>query len=134
MNTTLAMRQYKQVGVHSQIMDATPHRLVQMLMEGVLNRISTAKGNITRKEVSEKGKNISHAIAILGELNASLNPELGGELAENLSNLYDYMTRRLITANLHNDEVILDEVSGLMLDIKSAWDAIPNLLEAGAKG
>ena len=129
MNTSSAMRQYKQVGVQSRIMDATPHRLVQMLMEGVLEKISIAKGNIARKETAQKGKNISNAIALVGELDASLNKDAGGELAENLGDLYDYMSRRLVTANLQNDEAILDEVAGLMLDIKAAWDAIPDALK-----
>lgn len=128
MNARLAMNHYKQISVHSAVMDATPHRLVQMLMEGVLERVALAKGNISRKEIAKKGENISKAITIVGGLQASLNKEKGGELAENLSNLYDYISRRLITANVRSDERILDEIAGLMLEVKAGWDAIPDLL------
>lgn len=129
MNARLAMNQYKQVGVHSAVMDATPHRLVQMLMEGVLEKVALAKGNIARKEVAKKGENISKAITIVGGLQASLNKEVGGELSENLNNLYDYMTRRLIMANIRSDQRILDEVADLMLEVKAGWDVIPDILK-----
>jgi len=126
MNAVSAMKQYQQVSIHSGIMDASPHRLVQMLMEGFLERLAIAKGNITRKEIAKKGENISRAITIVNGLQASLNKEAGGELAENLSNLYDYMSLRLVVANSNNDESILDEVAGLMLEIKTSWDKMPD--------
>jgi len=126
MNAVSAMKQYQQVSVHSGIMDASPHRLVQMLMEGALEKISLAKGNMVNKEIANKGENISKAIAIIGGLQASLDYDSGGELAENLSNLYDYMANRLVIANLRNDESILDEVVSLMVEIKMGWDGIPD--------
>jgi flagellar protein FliS len=129
MNARLAMNQYKQVGVHSAVMDATPHRLVQMLMEGVLEKVALAKGNIARNEIAKKGENISKAITIVGGLQASLNKEAGGELSENLSNLYDYIARRLVMANIRSDERILDEIANLIMEVKAGWDAIPDLLQ-----
>ncbi|MDD2658595.1 MAG: flagellar export chaperone FliS [Methylococcales bacterium] len=126
MNAALAMKQYQQVSVHSGIMDASPHRLVQMLMEGALEKIALAKGNMGNQRLSEKGKNIGIAITIIGGLQSSLNYETEGGLAENLNNLYDYMSRRLVVANLHNDQGILDEVAGLMMEIKMGWDSIPD--------
>jgi flagellar protein FliS len=126
MNAVSAMKQYQQVGVHSGIMDASPHRLVQMLMEGVLEKIALAKGNITRNEAALKGDNIGKAITIIGGLQMSLNKDAGGKLAENLSDLYDYMARRLVIANSRSDESILDEISSLMMEIKMGWDAIPD--------
>ena len=126
MNAVSAMKQYQQVSVHSGIMDASPHRLVQMLMEGALEKIALAKGNMANNEIANKGENISKAIAIIGGLQASLDYDSGGELAENLSNLYDYMANRLVVANLRNDESILDEVVSLMVEIKMGWDGIPD--------
>ena len=126
MNAVSAMKQYQQVSVHSGIMDASPHRLVQMLMEGALEKIALAKGGMVNKEIASKGENISKGIAIIGGLKSSLNMEVGGALAENLSNLYDYMANRLVVANLRNDESILDEVAGLMAEIKMGWDGIPD--------
>ena len=128
MNARSAMYQYQQIGVHSAVMDATPHRLVQMLLEGVLEKVSLAKGNITRNETAKKGENISKAITIVGGLHASLNKEVGGELSENLSNLYDYISRRLVIANLRSDPRILDEIANLILEVKAGWDAIPDIL------
>jgi len=126
MNAVSAMKQYQQVSVHSGIMDASPHRLVQMLMEGALEKIALAKGNMANREIASKGENISKAIAIIGGLQSSLNKEAGGEIAENLGNLYDYMSHRLVIANLRNDESILDEVASLMVEIKTGWDGIPD--------
>ncbi len=132
MNACLAMRRYQQVHVHSSVMDATPHRLIQMLMEGALEKIALAKGNIARNEIAHKGENIGKAISIVGGLQGSLNIEQGGRLAENLNNLYDYMTRRLVIANIQSDETILDEVAKLMLEVKAGWDAIPDILDSNS--
>lgn len=128
MNASMAMNQYKEVRVQSLVMDATPHRLIQMLMEGVLEKIALAKGNILRKEIAQKGENIGKAITIVVGLQASLDKEKGGELAENLNSLYGYMSQRLLMANLQSDEAILDEIADLMLEIKAGWDAIPGIL------
>ena len=126
MNAASAMKQYQQVSVHSGLMDASPHRLVQMLMEGALEKIALAKGNMANNNIANKGENISKAIGIIGGLKSSLNKDVGGALAENLSNLYDYMANRLVVANLLNDESILDEVASLMVEIKMGWDGIPD--------
>ncbi|MGZ5007857.1 MAG: flagellar export chaperone FliS [Methylobacter sp.] len=126
MNAVSAIKQYQQVSVNSSVMGASPHRLVQMLMEGALERIAVAKQSMIRKEIALKGKSIGRAIEIVGGLQGALNIEAGGEIAENLSNLYDYMIRRLLVANNQNDVSILDEVSGLMIEIKMGWDAMPD--------
>ncbi len=117
-------RQYGKVAVGSEVNYASPHRLVQMLMEGALEKIAIAKGHMDRKEHEEKGKHINWAISIINGLQGSLNMEEGGEMASNLNNLYDYMVRRLSETNLNNDVAILDEISSLILEIKMAWDAI----------
>jgi flagellar protein FliS len=129
MNAVSAMKHYQQVSVHSGIMDASPHRLVQMLMEGALEKIAQAKGNMANRHIAKKGQNISTAITIIGGLQAALNRESGGEIAENLSNLYDYMSSRLVVANSRDDESILDEVARLMVEIKTGWDGIPDALK-----
>jgi flagellar protein FliS len=126
MNAVSAIKQYQQVSISSSAMGASPHHLVQMLMEGALERIALAKASMARNEIAMKGQNISRAINIVGGLQGSLNKEAGGAIAENLSNLYDYMARRLLVANSQNDESILDEVSGLMIELKMGWDAMPD--------
>lgn len=124
MNAQAAFR-YQQVSTHSAVQEASPHTLIQMLLKGALDKIAYAKGNMARNQVAEKGQNIGKAVAIVMALQNSLDLKIGGELASNLFLLYDYMTRKLIYANKENDPQALDEVSELLLEIKSGWDQIP---------
>ncbi len=124
MNAMLAMKQYQQVGVQAQVTEASPHRLIQMLMQGGLDRIYQAKGALEYGRVAEKGELIGKSIAIIGGLREALDHEVGGELAANLDRLYDYMIRRLTEANRKNDTVALAEVAGLLQEVKSGWDGI----------
>ena len=117
-----AVNSYK-FGAIADTQDASPHRLIQMLFEGALMRISLAKGALSRNEISQKGLEIGRAITIIGGLRDSLDLSQG-EIARNLDQLYQYMERRLLDANLKNDVNTLDEVRGLLNDIKSSWDAI----------
>lgn len=123
-NIPKALRQYQQVNTQSGVAYASPHRLIQMLMEGALERIAVAKGCIQRQDIAAKGEQIGKAIDIIGGLRDGLNMEAGGEIAANLDALYDYLQRRLLEANLHSDLAILDEVADLLRPIKEAWDAI----------
>lgn len=119
-----ALGQYSTTAVQTGVDSATPHRLIQMLMEGVLEKIARAKGFMQRNDIREKGQQIGWAISILEGLKASLNKVEGGEIAQNLENIYIYMQQRLIVANRENDTAILDEVMTLMKEIKGGWDAI----------
>lgn len=123
-----ALKQYQNVGAKSAVEEATPHRLVQMLMDGALSRIAAAAGHIERREVALKGAAIGQAISIIGGLQGSLDLEKGGDIATNLDRLYDYMTRRLTEANIENDAAKLQEVRGLLAEIKGAWDELPEKL------
>jgi flagellar protein FliS len=126
MNATTAINAYNKVGAESSVIGADPHKLISMLFQGALLAIANAKNGMLRKETAVKGKSISKAIAIIGEgLNASLNKSAGGELAQNLSSLYDYMVMRLVDANLKNDITVLDEVARLLTELTGAWDSIP---------
>ena len=120
-----ALQEYKQVGVHNSVDSASPYRVIQMLMEGAIERIAAAKGYIQRDDVAKKGENISMAIAIINGLQASLDHSTGSAISQNLEMLYDYMGRRLLEANIASDETMLDEVAGLLMEIKQAWEAIP---------
>ena len=125
MKTAFGINAYNKVSLETSILDADPHKLVAMLFEGALIAIIKAKNEILQKQTEAKGKSISHAIAIIGEgLNASLDKNVGGELAQNLSALYDYMVHRLVTANIQNDTTILDEVSRLLTELQGAWNSI----------
>jgi flagellar protein FliS len=125
MNTKAAINAYNKVGVESSVMGADPHMLISLLFQGALLAIAHAKSEMSRKQTAAKGKSISKAISIIGEgLNASLDKTVGGDLALNLSSLYDYMVMRLVDANLKNDVAALDEVERLLTELAGAWDAI----------
>lgn len=117
-------KQYADVHLASGLGEESPHRLIQMLMEGFLVRINLAKGAMEHGDMGAKSNYISKAIGIIGGLNESLDLEQGGELAANLRQLYDYINLRLLQASRENNQAILEEVAGLMKDIKEAWDAI----------
>lgn len=124
-----AVKEYNRINITSGVEEADPHRLIQMLMQGALEKVAIAKGYMERNDTSNKGVHISWAVSIIEGLRASLNIEQGGEIAQNLEDMYEYMIRRLLRANLENDVKLLDEVSGLMLTVKSAWDEIPTVIK-----
>lgn len=116
---------YQKTEVYSGTMYADPHSLITQMFDGVLTRIAQAKGAIARGDIPAKAEMISKAVLIVGGLEGCVNHQQGGELAENLSRLYQYMSLTLTEANIHSDIAKLNEVSGLILEIKSAWVQIP---------
>lgn len=124
MNAYAAMKQYQTVNVNAQISEADPHRLIQMLMEGGLQRVTQARGAMQHGNVALKGEQIGKAIAIIGGLRESLDHKQGGEVAGNLDRLYAFMQQRLSQANLRNEVALLDEVTELLREVKSGWDGI----------
>jgi flagellar protein FliS len=121
-----ATQAYASVGAQSSVAAASPHRLIQLLMDGALDRLSIAKGHIQRKDVTQKIVVIDRIMSIVDGLRMSLDHNVNAEMTENLANLYDYMNRRLLLANINNDISALDEVASLLRELKEAWDAIPS--------
>ncbi|MFV3092742.1 flagellar export chaperone FliS [Pseudomonas sp. GW6] len=119
-----ALKQYQQVNTHSQLVEASPHRLIQMLFEGALDRLAQAQGALMRGQIAEKGLLIGKAIKIVAGLREALDKEQGGELAENLDALYEYMSQQLTQANLKNDVAVLRHVADLLRELKQGWDGI----------
>jgi flagellar protein FliS len=116
---------YSKVGLETGVTSASPHKLIVMLFDGALLAVRSAALHMRAGEIAKKGSAISKAINIVENgLRASLDKEAGGEIAEGLDSLYDYIARRLLSANLANDVTILDEVQALLMDLKGAWDAI----------
>ncbi len=122
--------EYQSLDIQSRIEAASPHKLIQLMMERVLAKVGVAKTHLENANVVEKGNNIGDAIQIINGLQASLNHKADSKLAGNFDALYDYMMRRLLEANLHNDGDALDEVAALMRELKEAWDAIADQAEA----
>lgn len=123
-----ALSQYQTVGLQSKVSSATPHSLVAMLLDGLLEKLAKASGAMQRGDTSVQGSSISSAMRIVDALRASLDHERGGELAGNLGAMYDYMERRLVEANMKSNIKIVEEVVSLIDQIKFGWDAIPNEL------
>ena len=121
----LAVNAYHSVGVESLANSGNPHQLVVMLFNGARAAVAAARGHLQRKEIAAKGAAISKAIDIIdGGLKASLDLNVGGEMAQNLSDLYIYMGQRLLQANIKNDAKALDEVAQLLQQLGGAWESI----------
>lgn len=121
MNTKAALKSYAKVQYRSNVEVASPHRLVDMLFEGAIERIVQAKGAMEYGDIELKGRKINSAVSIVGGLRESLNTDAGGDLAMNLDNLYVYIQSTLTAAHIKNDPKKLDEAATLLGDIRSAW-------------
>jgi len=123
-NAYSAVGRYARLGLRTDIESASPHRLILLLLDGALEKLRTARAALVHGNVADKGANISWCMSILDGLRASLDLEHGGDLANNLDRLYDYMTRTLLEANLRNDVTRLDEVERLLGEIRAGWKGI----------
>lgn len=116
---------YKSVGIETGVLAASPHQLIAMLFDGALQAIAAASLQMKAGNIAGKGESISRAINIIDiGLRASLDKKLGGEIAENLDSLYDYLSRQLLLANMKNKPEKLEEAHRLLSDLKSGWDRI----------
>lgn len=116
---------YQNAAAHGGVAAADPHGLIVMLMDGALERIHAARGCIERGDTIEKARLLHRCVSIIAELRGSLDMGAGGQISENLSELYDYMSRRLLVASGENLSEPLEEVSALLHEIRAAWVAIP---------
>ena len=116
---------YQMIRSHGSVESADPHGLVTLLMDGALERLVKARAHMQRDEVAAKGELIGRCIEIIGGLRDSLDAKVETSLVGQLDGLYDYMSRRLLQANLHNDVAALDEVSGLLQKLRDSWVQLP---------
>lgn len=116
---------YRQVGVETSVGSASPHKLVELLFDGYVEALTHARGGLRNGQIEVKGKAISRAARIVDEgLKAGLNLEKGGRLAADLRDLYEYVSMRLVLANVRNDEAIIDECQRLIEPLRQAWKDI----------
>jgi flagellar secretion chaperone FliS len=118
------LQHYRKVGIYGNLAEASPHQVVQVMLDSVLSRIAEATGHLERGEAGAKGEKISKALGIIEALMLGLDKDRGGDLALNLERLYDYASRTLLKAHLENRSELLKEVSSLLREIKLGWDGI----------
>lgn len=128
-STKSALSQYTQLRAETQVEGVNSYQIVQMLFNRSLERLTSAKLCISNEDIAGRGENIGMVISILGALSASLDVEEGGAIAANLLDLYQYMIDKLVEANLKSSAELIEEVSQLLMTVKSGWDGI----EAEAK-
>lgn len=120
-----AINAYQKDGLKQSVASADPHKLTLMLMQGVIDKLAYAKGCMSRDDLKGRSDNVSKAIAIFINLRDTLNTDVGGEFAENMFNLYNYMIDKLTEINTENGISIIDEVIALFSPLKDAWASIP---------
>jgi len=128
-----AIAAYGDVKVTTGVASANGVQLIQMLFDGLLESLAATKGHIQNGAIVEKGKSIARASRIVIGLQGALDFERGGDLANNLNELYGYVTRRLLHVNARNDLDALEEIFGLMNEIRTAWEGVPDLIPASPR-
>ncbi|MCK9512030.1 MAG: flagellar export chaperone FliS [Pigmentiphaga sp.] len=124
---------YATIGLETAVNSASPEKLITLLFEGARSAIRRAEQCLARGDIAGRGQAISKALEIVGNgLRASLNLEAGGEVAANLANLYEYIERCLLLANLHADAAKLAEAERLLADLGGAWNDMAQSRQAGA--
>lgn len=127
------MYQVQQAYLESEILQADPLRLVQLLYRGAIEAVGKARMHLQRGEIKARSAQITKAMDILAELATSVDLERGGELGQNLVLLYDYMNAQLQTANFQQVEGPLVEVEKLLHTLLEGWEQIvPQPVSSGA--
>ncbi|MCE0494517.1 flagellar export chaperone FliS [Vibrio salinus] len=120
-----SLQAYKKVSVDSQLSSASPHKVVQMLMSGAIERLIQGKAAMIQGNIPVKGERLGKALDIIISLRSCLSMEDGGDIAKNLDQLYEFMITQVTTANHDNVPEPIDDVIEIIREIKSAWDQIP---------
>lgn len=121
---TKGIKAYTDVGVTTAVTTANPVQLIVLLYDGAMSALATAKGEIERSNIPEKSRLIVKAIAIIEGLRGAIDFQQGGDIANNLEDLYQYMSLQLTTANLNNDTAVIDEVYRLLSELREAWQEL----------
>lgn len=121
-----SLQAYKKVSIDSQLSAASPHKVIQMLMAGAIERLIQGKASMQQGNIAVKGERLGKALDIVISLRGCLSMDDGGDIAQNLDQLYDFMIAKISEANQNNDPNAIDDVVEIIREIKSAWDQIPN--------
>lgn len=120
------LEQYQQTFLETSMENATPHKLVGMLYDGIIENLVQVKGAIDRREFELKAEKLNKAVLIIGSLRSNLDMEQGGEVSSNFDGLYSYINRKLLEASAKNDLQIIDEVIILIKELRESWSLMPD--------
>jgi len=120
-----SLQAYKKVSVDSQLSAASPHKIIQMLMAGAIERLIQGKAAMQQGNIAVKGERLGKGLDIIISLRTCLSMDDGGDIAKNLDQLYEFMITQITIANQKNDPQPIDDVIEIIREIKSAWDQIP---------
>jgi flagellar secretion chaperone FliS len=115
---------YHAVNVGAQAVQASPVQLVLMLTDGLLEELTRSRAHIEARRYELKARSLDRCIDMLNGLSSALDFEAGGELVQNLSRLYDYCAERLYQAGVKLDPAMVDEVSGLLMNLRKGWQGM----------
>lgn len=118
---------YKKDSLKSDLASADPHRIIQLLMQGVLERLALSKGYIERRDMEAKSATLTRVVEIINALRDALDRDANPDLVDNLEALYLFMIEQIYEASAQQDTSKLDLVMRLMLEIKGAWDQISDV-------
>lgn len=119
--------------LETRVLTADPVELIHMLYQRALDLVDEARQGLRTGDVVARGAAVVKAVAILGELEGSLNHDAGGEMSRRLEALYQYMQRRLTTANAMRQDAPLAEVEALLQTLADGWRGIrPSAMPAPA--
>ncbi|USD65969.1 flagellar export chaperone FliS [Vibrio sp. SCSIO 43136] len=121
-----SLQAYKKVSVDSQLSAASPHKIIQMLMAGAIERLIQGKAAMMQGNIAMKGERLGKGLDIIISLRSCLSMDDGGDIAKNLDQLYEFMINQVTVANSKNDPQPIDDVIEIIREIKSAWDQIPS--------
>lgn len=126
-------QQYANNYVETAASEATPHKLVEMLYDGLIKHLTLSKVFIEQRKYEQKSEHINKSLAILNSLRDGVDLEKGGEVADNLFGLYDYCYRKMIEVSAKNDTAIIDEVIEHIKKLNEAWKAMPEEVKRSTK-
>ncbi len=124
MNAQVALNGYNDVKVKAGVAGASPHGLIQMLYDGLLERMAQLRGAIEQNNIDMKHKKLNQAVKILSGLREALDTNDGNTLAGDLDALYDYVQRQLLSAQINNAPALIDECTALVSEVSEAWREI----------
>lgn len=105
----------------NEVMQASPKRLIELLLEGCIKNLKLAIIAIDKEDVNLAHNKLVRAQDIISELRYSINEEVGGEVAQQFIQLYEYINNQLVLANLKKDKAVVEKIEGMVEELLATW-------------